>query len=163
MTVVAQAQAGASVRLAPFWRQVQARLSTSAMLAELTGGRVYRASEDYAAPEAPRAPWGRLVLVPVTTLWPTGELDSAVRGINWLVRAELMPPSAPAYDPALVLEKVQQLTSEQLQGWLPPPQDGVLVRLAVYRARPPQPMPEWEPERALWWLSSEFRCEVSRL
>jgi hypothetical protein len=88
------------------------------------------------------------------------------RGVNWLVRSEMhdYKPRPPAtWRAVIALERLQQIAAEQLVGWAPTPSSGVLVRRRVWRERPPQPMPEWDEDRNLWWLSSEYRCEATRI
>lgn len=165
---VLQAQGGASVGLAAFWAAVAARLSTPEALRILGGGRVYRATEEeVGTPVAgSTVPWGRLVLVPTQTMWPEEEIASAYRRVGFLVRAEMndFRPAPPAtYDVARPLERLQQIAFEQLAGWLPAPATvGVVLRQALYRGRAPQGMPEWDGDREMWWISSEWRCEASR-
>ncbi len=163
MTAPMQATHGASARLDRFWKAVQVRLTTAETTTLLAGGRVYIGTEDFSRPAGDlTAAWGRQVIVPTATLWPGAEMDPSWRGAGWLVRSEINHFAGVGYDPGIPLERLQQIAFEQLAGWIPTA-TGLIARLAVYRQRAPQGMPELDVDRDVWWMSSEYRCEVSRL
>lgn len=169
-----QARDGRAVRLGQFWVDMQARLSTPETLGILRDGRpasavpnarVYRATEDFSEDAGPStARWGRQVIIPAETLWPGAEVDSWYRGAGWLVRSEMNDFTGAGYDPTIPLERLQQIAYEQLNGWAPTPgpTTDYMVTRPIWRQRPPQPMPEWDGDRELWWMSSEFRGELTR-
>lgn len=166
-----QARAGVTVNPAPFWQDVKARLSTAEALRILQNdrpdlhplGRVYLAHEDYSRPVgATGARWGRLEVVPTTTLWPAAETEPGYRGLGWLVRSVANVEAGS--DPGTMLNRLQTIAWEQLNGWAPKNQPkGYMAVRPIWRQRGPQPMPEWDPDRKLWWLSSEFRAEITRI
>lgn len=158
-----QARDGRAVRGAGLWTAMAARLTTPEVLRILNGGRVYRASEDYSREERTDGqPWGRDVLVPVETLWPGRDVEPGWRGLNWLVRSEMRGVAASGYDVLVALERLQQSAYEQLQDWAPTAAEvGAQLVRPIWRERGWQGMPEWDAERRLWWLSSEFRAELT--
>lgn len=143
-------------RLWEVWDALKARLSTTRM-AELLGGagRVYTAVEEYPDRESPRAPWGRVVIVPVTR--PGGqELGGRERLPEFLVRAEVASPGG-GYNPARMLEAVHDEAFGRLEGWRPEGLTLASVQFPVYRHRAPQAMPLWDEDRGLWILSAAYR------
>lgn len=159
-----QELAGRSLRLATFWNTLKSRLSTQEILNILNGGKVYKATDDFSHDEREdNQPWGRLVIVPATTLWPTSDVSAGYRGFNFLIRAEMRVPNSTANDPLQPLEGLQSRVYELLEGWMPTPaQVGVVLRQAVTRYGPTEPMPDWDDERDMWLVRSEWRCEASR-
>jgi len=164
MTAPIQARDGASLDLSVFWKAMQVRLATPSTLRLLNGGRIYRGTEDYSREErTDSAPWGREVILPTDTLWPPVVTDSDRRGFGWLVRSEMRVPTGVDYDAAATLARLQQNVWAGLMGWSPTPAEvGVVLRTPIWPQRPPQLMPEWDTDRRLWWVSSEWRAEGSR-
>jgi hypothetical protein len=167
LTSVAQETYGFTAPLDVLWGLLKAQLTTAETLALLNGGKVYLGTENFAAPEGPLTqPWGRQVIIPSTTLWPATLADSSYRGVSWVVRSEMQDYKAPAgqiYDAGKEINRLQQIAAERLVGWAPAASSGLLVRLATWIQRPPQGMPEYDGDRKMWWDSSEFRCEVTRV
>lgn len=166
-----QARSGVSVSTEPFWMDLQTRLTTPETLEILQDGRpdlhplgrVYRGTEDYskAVGDANRK-WGRQVIVPTATLWPSTETEPGWRGVGWLVRSEMNAP--PGTNPGLGLGRLQQIAFGVSVGWAPKnAARGYMTVRPVWRERGPQSMPEWDVERELWWLSSEYRVEITRI
>lgn len=154
---------GASVRLDPLWQAVRTRLNSGDVLGVLLGGKNWIVWEDYSAPEGDLSKaWGRQIVKPVETMWPAAEVETSYRGVNFLVVSEMWWYRT-GYNPATALERLQQLDFMLLQGWAPTGLNGVLVRQALYRYRGPQQTPMWDEDRRIWWLSSEYRCEVTRI
>lgn len=153
---------GLGVRLAPFWAALATRLASSSTLTAALGGagRVYRATDDYSAPEGPAdAPWGRVVVVPATVPWPQVSDAWGPRGVPFLVRAEVNDFHATGYDPLVPLEAAHVEIAAQLHGWTPVV-PGLVVTLPVFQWRPPEPLARFDPERGLWYLSTDWRVEV---
>ena len=165
-----QALHGRSVKLGPFFEAVRGRAETTeaknimSAPSKGTPGKVYLGWEDYGTPEGDsQEPWGREIIKPGETMWPSREIDSAYRGVNFLVVTEMNAFLGQGYNPADDLERLQQIAYEQLQDYAPDLSAfDLLVRRAIYRERGPQAMPEYDQDRELWWLSSEFRTEVTR-
>jgi hypothetical protein len=165
MTSPTQWLDGASVNLSPFWTALVARLSTPTILRLLNGGKVYRGTDDYSRDErSDSGPWGRLVVLPIDTLWPATLPEPDRVGLAWLVRSEVRAPTPlGSYDVAGTVGRLQQLLWEQQRGWAPAPADvGVVLTTPIWAQRPPQRMPEYESGRRMWWSSSEWRAEGSR-
>ena len=164
MSPVIQARDGAALDLSTFWKALVIRLSTAATLRLLNGGKVYRGTDDYSREERQDAqPWGREVVLPIETLWPAVLTDSDRRGFGWLVRSEMRVPTGMDYDASATLARLQQYAWDQLVGWTPSPAEvGVVLRGPIWPQRPPQLLPEWDADRRLWWVSSEWRAEGSR-
>lgn len=156
--------AGRNTRLRLFWVTLESRLSTTEILNILNGGEVYRATDDFSQDERTDAqPWGRLIIIPSTTLWPSSDVSGGYRDFNFSIRAEMRVPDPTHNDPLQPLEGLQSRVFELLEGWLPTPaQVGVVLRQAVTRYSPTEAMPDWDAERSMWLLTSEWRCRASR-
>ncbi len=162
MTAPMQATHGASPRLDRFWKAVQVQLTTTETTTLLAGGRVYRDSEDFSRPDGElNAAWGRQVIVQSETMWPSRVIDPSWRGVGWLVRSEMNHFAGVGYDPSTPINRLQQIAFEQMTGWMPSVV-GLVARIAVYEERPPGAL-KLDVDRDVWWMSSEYRCEVSRL
>lgn len=156
--------------LAPFtlarpgevWTNMKARLSSAGILDLLRGPHVYQTSDDYSDPEGlARQDWGRLVIAPADTLWPeASNAPNETRQVSCLVRAEVNKP-APTYNPAFKLEAIQAEVFVLLRGWCPAPFTHVMVALPFYQWMPPQLVPQWDPDRKVWWTSSHWRAEIA--
>lgn len=118
--------------------------------------------DEFSDPEGPeKTDWGRVVIVPTDTLWPTDEVEGWTRKLGFLVRTEFNNLAARGYTPMTGLELAQRESYHRLQRWAPTGLDGVLVAFPMYRSRAPQPIPQRDDERGLRFLSSEYRTEVS--
>lgn len=165
MTSPIQARDGASLNLARFWAALVARLTTAQTTKLLNGGKVYRGTDDYSADERKDTqPWGRQVILPIETLWPAVLTEPDRRGFAWRVRSEMRAPvPLGTYDVSGTLGLLQQIAWDQQNGWLPSSaESGVVLWRPVWPQQPPQGMPEYDSERRMWWVSSEWRAEGSR-
>lgn len=154
-----------NVRLAEIWDAIRDQLATDDSTTVLNGGRVYLNTEDFAEPPGPEGgAWGRQVIIPSTTLWPVAEVSDLYRPVNFTVRSEMNSIHDPGYNAAYPLEKLQDITYTQLYHWWPGPTTytRVVVTLWFYRQRPAQSQPQWDADRSLWWMSSEYRFEAAR-
>lgn len=154
---------GASARVGPLWDLLRARLNGSAETMQiLSGGKNYLVWEDWSKPEGSLEKfWGRQVLKPSETLWPAVEVDPSYRGVGWLLVSEVWWYRE-GWNPLISLERLQQLAYSLWMGYSPPVTDGMLVRLPIWRHRAPHPTPQWDEDRRMWWISSEWRTEVTR-
>jgi hypothetical protein len=155
----------ADIRLSDLWDGVRTRVN-SAMMQTVLGGaaRVYVEGEDYGDAEGPEsAPWGRVVIVPASTLWDDIDDPSDLRRIAFLIRAEFNDFRGAGYRPGVSLEAAQAEAYNQLYRWTPAltTYRAVVVALPFYRWTRPQPLPLWDEERALWWTSSQWRTQVT--
>jgi hypothetical protein len=149
-----------SPRLAELWPAIQARIDTPDTLKILNGGRTFRAMENFAAFRGPEgAPWGLQVVKPVTTLWPVQEISDEFRSVAFQVASYMSAP--PGYDVSEPLEKLQVIVYDQLQDWTPSQFKRLLVSFKITRQRPPQTMPDWDEDRSLWMLSSDYITEAA--
>lgn len=158
------------IRYDAFWAAVKARLSTSRMNRVLygtrTGGgsRVYRNTDDYEEPEGNEsAPWGRVVIIPATTLWHPQDVPGETRKTAFVVRAEFNNYRALNYEATADLEAAQEEVYNLLEEWLPTSLNGVFVAFNIYRQSAPQAMPFYDDLRGVWWSSAEYRFEAARL
>jgi hypothetical protein len=155
------------------WAAMIARLDTATMrgILNVTGSAptdpapIYLAGrDDFSGNEGDEnEDWGRLVLVPTSTLWSRPEGPGMTRPIGFLARSEFNDYTAEGYNPARGLELSQREVYRRLQGWTPTGLDDVLVALPVFRHRAPDPVPVHDQPRGLLLLSSEYRTEVSGL
>jgi hypothetical protein len=151
-----------SPRLAELWPALQARIDTPDVLKILKGGRTFRVTEDFADFRGTEgAVWGLQVLKPITTLWPDREISDEFRSVAFQVASYMNAP--PGYDVTEPVEKLQHLVYEQLQDWIPPSNQfkRVLVSFKITRQRPPQTMLDWDEDRSLWMLSSDYMTEAA--
>jgi hypothetical protein len=148
-----------SPRLYEFWKALQARLDTAAVLETLNTGRTFVVGidkfDDFRGPEG--KPWGYQVVQPISSLWPTAEISDFYRPVSFNVKS-LMTDFGGRVQ---ALEKLQDIVYTQLHEWTPPKYSRVLVNFKLYRQRPPQVLPEWDEDIDLWWLSSQFGTEAA--
>lgn len=152
-------------RLANFWDAMKTRLNSARMQQILEGSNhIYRADEDYSQPPGTKTlseRWGRLVIIPPTNLWEDIAIPGETRRVNWFIRTEVNSIRQAGYNIGKQLEAAQDEAHVQLDGWSPTGLAGVNVIFEVYRWTDPQPLPLWDPDRGLFFLSSEYRCEVA--
>lgn len=154
-------------RLAAFWPMVVVRLATPAMATILGGaGRVYREIGQPFEPEgAENAAWGRVVVVPASTLWEPADGPGREARTAWLVRAEVHG-AGDGYDPTIPLEAAHGEAFARLHGWMPGRIETAghvlqaFGRLPVWRETRPQPLPRWDDERGLWYMSAQYRALI---
>lgn len=151
------------LRYHELWLRVKERLSTPRMLSLLQGGKVYLEGENYSQPEVADETkvWGRLVLVPTSTLWPEDPGIGPMRRLGFLTRAEVHSNNDPAYFPQQTLDAIQDEVLVQLREYVVPKQKYIMGARAIWQHRPPQPLPLWDDIRGLWFTSSEYRLEVA--
>jgi hypothetical protein len=149
-------------RLEEIWEQVKLRLDTARMQSFTRGAkRIYLESDDYAAPESGiDLAWGRAIIVPTQTAWPTTEAPGQMIPVAFLVRGEVNDFKDPGFHKGKVLSGIQDETYAQLYGWTPSSSQALVV-LQIFLFRPPQPLPLWEEGRGVWFTSAEYRCWVS--
>lgn len=140
---------------------IRDRLRTVLMAEALRGpDRVYAAHEDYADDEAPRAPWGRGVVMIGRPLWSGQEQGDRRRLLRILFRVECRAASG-GYDPGVMLSLAHQEAHARLEGWTPP-LEYARVMYPLFRRSAPIP-PEWDDERGLWLSTAEYRLVVGSM
>lgn len=143
-----------------FWAALVAHVDTVAVQALTRGaGRVYLEG-DYDEPPAERY-WGRLVIVPIETLWPVVWLPGSPVSVPFLVRADWPATREPGYDTSREMQAVHRLVFEQLQGWAPAGLDGVQVAMPVYLHRRWQDRARYTEDDGTLYLSAEYRCQLA--
>lgn len=148
--------------ISPFWDAVKTRLDTATLQALTRGaGRVYREGEYVEPPASDSALWGRLVIVPVQTLWSVAWLPGSPTSVAFLLRADWNAVRQPGYQPAIEMEAAQRASFERLQHW----DAGVLatcqVAFPVYLHRSWQAAPLWDRDTNTLYLSAEYRCQLA--
>ena len=152
------------VRLADYWKTVKAHVATTALSTVLVTGKVYLEGEDYSKPEgAEGGQWGRVVLVPTMTSFPTAPLNSEFIDIGLLVRAEFSNYQNVNYRPQVALEAALQLCYRQLHGWVPAATSQVQPATAFMLIKPWQDLPMWDDQRGLYFLSMLFNSKVTHV
>jgi hypothetical protein len=155
------------VRTHEFWDATKTRLSGNATLDGVLGGagRIYRVTDDFSKPEdaTDSRPWGRVVIVPSNTLWPSPDMPGQTKTVSWLTRVEFNDFSAPNYSVDVSMDAAMAAVDALLVGWLPTGFTHVLVAVPVYRYTSPRALAEWNEQAGVWWKSAEYRTEVSPL
>jgi hypothetical protein len=155
------------VRTHEFWDALVARLRANATLTTLLGGanRVYKVTDDFSEPEdsTDTRPWGRVVVVPSNTLWPSPDVAGQTKTVSWLMRVEFNDFAASGYSVDVSMDAALAAVDSLLVGWLPTGFSHVLVALPVFRFTSPRALAEWDETRGVWWKSIEYRTEVSPL
>lgn len=158
------------VRFTEFWRLVIARLAADATLRATLGAtvllpRIYLSTDNFVAPEGVEsAPWARLVVVPIDSLWVQDNEDDPRRPkrAGFLIRAEVNDFRAKGYDIAMVLDGIQWQVHTLLYLWAPAVNAmrwAIAIR-PLFRWQGPQQTPMFTDERGLWYNSSEWRTEL---
>lgn len=138
---------------------IRDRLRTPRML-EILGGQVYAAHEDYSKDEAPRAPWGRGVVMIGRPMWSAQEPGDRGRLVRLLFRVECKAPGG-GYDPGVMLELAHQEAHLRLEGWTPP-LEHARVRYPLFRRSAPT-VAEWDEDRGLWLSAAEYRLAIGSI
>lgn len=153
-----------NLRYTELWAAIKTRLSTAKMQRMLGPGKIYLEGQDYSAPEAAEGKlWGRLVIVPSVSLWPSRLSAMAqTRHVAFLVRSEISDFKAVGFDSQVLLDAIQEEVEDQLTGWQPPDMTNIWAALPVYIHAGAQPRPMWDDKRSLHWVSSHYRLEVAK-
>lgn len=146
---------------ASFWDAVITRLDTAA-LQQLTRapGRVSLVGDDVDVPFEEGELGGRVVVVPVQTLWTTEWLPGSPSSVPFLVRTDWNPVRQPGYDIAEEMEAAQRLCFEQLQSWDAGTLSSCMVAFPVFLFRAWQPRAQFDAATGLVFLSAEYRCQL---
>ncbi len=152
------------VRVTDLWHDVVKPRLDSALMQTILGGagRVYVEGDDYSEPEgAENQPWGRLVIVPATTLWEAVDDPSTVQPLAFLIRTEANNYTGSNYRVGVTLEAAQAEAYNRLNRWTPTGLRHALIAIPFYRWSRPQSLPLWDESRGLWFLSSQWRTQVT--
>lgn len=153
------------VRLDSFWLAAKTRLTTSRMAEVLYGpNRVLRVTEPLSTPiVAAGLPGGRVVLVPVTTLWPSVYVPGETWKEAFLTRVEFADYRAEGYDVTFDHEAAHQEISTRLEGWCPTGLTGAQIINPVFRYSLPPAAPVFDERSGTWQTSCEYRFEAAPL
>lgn len=156
---------GVPPKLTPFIADVKARLASVRMVHLLGGaGRIYANTDDFSTAPAgvtEADTWSRLVILPATQFWDLEEQPGHNVLLTFITRGEVHPPADPAYNPATLLESIQQEVFVLLQAWVPGVHAGAYrVREGVYRHTQPQAQPMYDDQRGLWMTSAQYRASI---
>ncbi len=154
------------VETSRLWKQIRDYLDADATMIDLLygSGHVYVEADDYALPEGEEgAPWVRVVIAPAGPLWPHDEAPGLLTRRSFIVRAECNKFDGPGYDHQLALEGVQSRIKLLLDGYVPDPIVGVATRVAfpIYYYRVIEPRILWDEMRRLYFLTTEYRTELT--
>lgn len=151
------------LRFSEMWQALLAQLKGSARLtAILQGGHVYLEGSDYSQPEAAdTVPWGRVVLVPTARIWDDSVGTGPTREISFLTRAEAHWTGNPEYNVQKTLDGLQDEITAQFFGFVVPRLTYIMGASHLWLARPSQPLPLWDNDRAIYFTSAEWRMEVT--
>lgn len=154
------------IQLTPLWDQIKQRLINDPVVQDLLygPGHVYLEAEDYSRPERDEGvPWMRLVVAPAMSLWPEDGAPGPTQQVAFIVRAECNRFDQIGYDHQLALEAVQQAVQNCLQHYVPPPVAGcnTWVVFPLFMQRMIEPRLLWDDLRQVFFLTSEYRCEVN--
>lgn len=148
-----------------FWDALKVLLSTPRMARLALGpNRVHIADENYPEAEGSEAEvWGRLVIVPTDTLWSVPTAPNETRKVGFLIRTDAhAPKNEQGFRAARMLEAMHAEARALLQGWIPPgPFEHVRIVFPIYQWTSPQPLPLWDDEDGLYYLSAEYRTEAA--
>lgn len=152
----------APIRYWEIWDHLRVYLASARMLSILQGGKVYVEGDDYSKPEGPtNTIWGRLVLVPSQRMWEDQVGTGPTRSLAFLSRAEGNPNWVDGTRIDKLLDGIQDEVTKLLTGHALPKATYVMGAIPLWQSRPPQPLPLWDEQRAVFFTSAEWRCEVA--
>lgn len=143
---------------------IRTRVNSDKMKRILGGNtRVYLEYEDYSDSEdAEDLPWGRLVIAPTSNLWPEVVAPDFFWKFGALFRAEFNNFQRTGYSTHVSLEAALAEVRDRMFNWVPAPFVYVKVGFPFFMHQPPQPIPQWDDRRNLYWMSSTYRTEVTK-
>jgi hypothetical protein len=151
------------LRLSEFWDAMQERLDTRRMREILGGrGRVYKMTDEVKDIEAePTEPWGRILMMPRTTLWPQQDEPGDWKNVAWLMSVQFNAFRARGYDVDIPIAAAHEELRVLLDNWVPDPQpSSVLIAVPVWRTGTPPVHPVFDQGRNLWLSNAEYRTQV---
>jgi hypothetical protein len=155
--------------LRPLWTATIARLNVPEVKAPI-GGVVEVVLEGMQNPAFPvttnpgidnSKQWGRLVVMPSQSVWPTQYVPGHLYQVGFVLRAEQNRINDPGFEGGLAgLEKMHRVAQSLLDGWVPTGLVGVMVVNPLAMWRQPEPMPQNDPDRSMVKMTADYRCEV---
>lgn len=148
------------------WPLIKAQIADDATIQDLLygTGHVYTEAEDYSLPEGNEGePWIRIVIAPAASLWSFFDTPGLLTPCAFIVRAECTKFDGPGYDHQLALEAVLARVQVLLDQFVPEPVVGISTRVAfpIYHHRVLEPRILWDEGRRLYFLTSEYRMELT--
>lgn len=160
-------------RLFEVWEAVRARLADSSELeavltpdtATETTDRIVLAGTEQAAKERPAgvsdtAPWGWLWIIPITQAWNVPELVGRDTLAPFLIRVDFHVPAGSSFPLQRRMEAAHEVVFDLLHGWSPTGLTFAQVVEPMHREVRPQPMPLWDAQRGIWYLSAVYHAYV---
>lgn len=148
------------------WTQLKTLLAGDAVMEDLLygPGHIYTETEDYAEPEGEEGvPWIRVVIAPAGSLWPMLDAPGMFVPRSFIVKTECNKFDGPGFDHQLALEAVQARIHTLLSGYVPPTLPGIATRVAfpIFHHRVIEPRILWDEIRRVYFLTSEYRTELT--
>lgn len=153
-----------TLRVHDLWEALQERLATGRMAAILGGGgRVYT-PKDHSGQENEREgaldePWGRIVLLTRTTLWPQRDVPGEMKNVAFLVSVQFNDFRAPGYDVGLAVDAAHEEVYRLLDNYVPS-LSRATVAVPIWRYGKPPEHPVLDQPRKLWLSNAEYRTQV---
>jgi hypothetical protein len=151
------------LRLDELWAAIQTRVNSRRMQ-EILGGRerVYRPTDDVKEIEAePSEPWGRIIMLPASTLWPQTDEPGAWQNVAWLMSVQFNDFRASGYNVDIAVAAAHEEAFQRLDNFVPAPQpERVVVVVPVWREGSPPSSAVYDRERRLWMSNAQYRTQV---
>lgn len=158
-----------TARTQELWPVIVKQINTARMATILgAANRVYRAPpNDFSTPEAAEGTaWGRVVVLPTTTLWTVEGSPDLPRVVAFNVRVEAAALQREDFDPTVLLEAAQVEVLKQLHGFSTElcadgePFRYMVMAEPIYRhTNPTDPM--MDDERGVWMSAAQYRTRIS--
>jgi hypothetical protein len=152
------AHAIVEARVDDLWQKTKDHLAAVAWPSSI-GNRVKLQTD---TPDVPveNVVWGRVVVVPVETLFAVISLGIETRDIRFMVLVEYTMFSAGGLSLPTVMAVAQEKARIALDGWRPV-LDKALLLEPIRLDRPAQAFPLPDQANRMWYTSAEYVCRVS--
>lgn len=153
------------MRITELWDAIKAQLDDDTLSAILGGDdRVYVPSDnpidDNAREGPPGEPWGRVIMLPRSTLWPSFDEPNDTRNLAWLISVQFNDFRASGYDVNVSVDAAHERVYRLLDGFAPE-LERLQVFVPLWRHGQPPPSPVYDAQRRLWLSNTEWRTEVA--
>jgi hypothetical protein len=151
------------LRLNELWDAMIERVETRRMMQILGGrGRVYGPTDEPRAQEGePTEPWGRIVFLTRTTLWPQVDVPGEWQNVAWIVSVQFNRFRAKGYDVDVAVAAAHEEAYHRLDNFVPNPQpDRLVVAVPVWRHGSPPSSAVYDEGRKLYVSNAEYRTQV---
>jgi hypothetical protein len=103
--------------------------------------------------------WGRVIVVPVMSMFQIEATDSEMRDIRWLSLVEFAPYADPSWPVGQVMATIQRSIYTRWQGLHVPLAHAIMIG-DVQLNRPAQDYPMRDDNTRMWYTSAEYVCRV---